>query len=172
MIDNTKEYIICAAIWYNDGISRDDEQKKLENGEKRTFPAHFRGATYQNKNISTGFVIGQWRHGNVISILPTNPAMNGGMKVCQGFLTSTGRFVDRWQGMYLAWTVGQVDSETALNKNYSNYNKNIVKDEYDIYNAIDILKGFDITEFMESKPTDDRFHEDIPFNMMYSEDLY
>ena len=46
MIDNSKEYIICAAYWYKTG----DES-----------PMGFVA-----QNISTGIVIGQYRHCNVI----------------------------------------------------------------------------------------------------------
>ena len=79
MIDNSKEYVICAAIWYKDG---------------NEYP---RGRFAQN--LKTGKVIGQWRHGNCIAIHPTNPEYNGGIESVQGFLTSTGNFVDRWQGI-------------------------------------------------------------------------
>ena len=56
MIDNTKEYIICAAIWYRDGT----ESSK--------------GMIAQN--IDSGVVIGQWRHGNCINVRATNPVWN------------------------------------------------------------------------------------------------
>ena len=101
MIDNTKEYVICAAYWYKDGTEA-----------PRGFIA---------QNIDSGVVIGQWRHGNIINIRSTNPLwnarkiaeMNGGnpleikkyedtfpyIDIVDGFITSKGRFVDRWQGM-------------------------------------------------------------------------
>lgn len=51
MIDNSKEYIICSAIHYDNHIH------------------------YPNMNeygIDSGFVIGGYRHHNIISVLPTN----------------------------------------------------------------------------------------------------
>ena len=56
MIDNSKEYIICAAIWYKDGTDAP------------------RGLIAQN--IDSGVVIGQWRHGNCINVRATNPLWN------------------------------------------------------------------------------------------------
>ena len=118
MIDNSKEYVICAACWYKDGTEAP------------------RGLIAQN--IDTGVVIGQWRHGNIINIRATNPLWNAKrlaerksdnpMKIekyedtleyfdyVDGFLTSEGRFVDRWQGMKIAYECGQVDEERAFRK--------------------------------------------------------
>ena len=56
MIDNSKEYILSAAIWYKDGTEA-----------PRGFIA---------QNIDSGVVIGQWRHGNVINVRATNPLLN------------------------------------------------------------------------------------------------
>ena len=56
MIDNSKEYILSAAIWYKDGTEA-----------PRGFIA---------QNIDSGVVIGQWRHGNVINVRATNPLWN------------------------------------------------------------------------------------------------
>lgn len=175
MVDNSKEYIICAAIWYDDGISRDDEAKSLEEGNPRTFPAHFRGATFQNTNISTGYVICGWRHGNIISVKPCNTKFCPEIKdTVQGFMTSNGRFVDRWQAAYIAWRAEQ----PLTNRYGKGYLRKGVT--YGISGAnIDYLKtpnGTEfkdkITEFMNSTPSDGRFKEDIPFEMMYSEDFY
>ena len=119
MIDNSREYIICAGIWYKDGTEAP------------------RGLIAQN--IDNGVVIGQWRHGNCINIRSTNPLWNA-KKLAErkqetpmissyedtlkyydyvdGFLTSHGRFVDRWQGMAIAYLAGQVPYERAKCKNY------------------------------------------------------
>jgi len=150
MIDNTKEYIICAAIWYDDGIQEDDKDYK----EKVKFPMHGKGRTFTNDNIKTGFVIGGFRHGNCIALRPSNPRFNEDMYTVQGFLTSTGRFVDRWQGMYLAWMAGQVDYKRAF--------KNIEEEGPD---------NFDCDALLKDIPSDNR-HYETPFNMLYSEDLY
>jgi len=165
MIDNTKEYIICAAIWYDDGIEEDSEEYKNE----VHFPMHGKGRTFTNNNIKTGFVIGGFRHGNCISVRPSNPRFNEDQHTVQGFLTSKGRFVDRWQGMYLAWMAGQVNNERALNDKTGGWIpvgsvlEKIIMTDYSI---------FDLESFMSSIPTDNRFKENQPFNMLYSEDLY
>ena len=110
-----KEYILCAAVWYKDGTEAP------------------RGMIAQN--IDTGVVIGQWRHGNCINVRATNPLWNA-KKLAErkqetpmitkyedtmeyydyvdGFLTSEGRFVDRWQGMKIAYEAGQVDEKRAF----------------------------------------------------------
>ena len=117
MIDNSKEYILSAAIWYKDGTEA-----------PRGFIA---------QNIDSGVVIGQWRHGNVINVRATNPLWNAKklaerrgenpMKIekyedtlsyfdeVDGFITSKGRFVDRWQAAELALLCGQIGKKRALN---------------------------------------------------------
>lgn len=157
MIDNSKEYIICAAIWYNDGTEA-----------PRGFIA---------QNIDSGVVIGQWRHGNCINVRATNPVWNS-KKLAErynhdegsipmstekpdmhfdhtdGFLTSRGRFVDRWQGMELAYLAGQVNEERAKNKKYTG--------EY-----------VDSEVFQSQVPHERHTSNDgNGWNMMYSEDLY
>ena len=89
------------------------------------------------QNIDSGVVIGQWRHGNVINVRATNPLWNA-KKLAErrgenpmeikkhedtlpyfdevdGFITSKGRFVDRWQAAELALLCGQIDEKRALN---------------------------------------------------------
>lgn len=117
MIDNSKEYILSAAIWYKDGTEA---------------PKGFIA-----QNIDSGVVIGQWRHGNVINVRSTNPLWNAKKLVerrgespmeikkyedtlsyfdeVDGFITSKGRFVDRWQAAELALLCGQIDEKRALN---------------------------------------------------------
>lgn len=118
MIDNSKEYVLCAAIWYKDGTEAP------------------RGMIAQN--IDSGVVIGQWRHGNCINVRATNPLWNAsklaerlGKDVpmtyeqtteyfdeVDGFITSEGRFVDRWQAAELAILSGQITEERGLNKEW------------------------------------------------------
>ena len=157
MIDNSKEYILCAAIWYNDGTEA-----------PRGFIA---------QNIDSGVVIGQWRHGNCINIRATNPAWNKKVLAerynhtkddvpmttekpdmhfdyTDGFLTSRGRFVDRWQGMELAYLAGQVDYDRAKKKDYTG--------EY-----------VDSAKFQAQEPHERHSKNDgNGWNMLYSEDLY
>lgn len=159
MIDNSKEYILCAACWYKDGTEA-----------PRGFIA---------QNISSGVVIGQWRHGNIINIRATNPLWNKRkleerlnhadddvpMRVSDekpdvdydyvdGFLTSKGNFVDRWQAMKLAYEAGQVNEKTAF-RTWDRTDKDI-SDE----------------ELMCTEPHYRRGIERGMYNMMYSEDIY
>jgi hypothetical protein len=155
MIDNTREYVLCAAIWYKDGTEAP------------------RGLIAQN--IDSGVVIGQWRHGNCINIRSTNPLWNAKKlaerkqetpmissyedtlkyyEYVDGFLTSQGRFVDRWQGMAIAYLAGQVSYERAKCKNYEG--------EY-----------VDNEEFLKQVPRHRTSQKDgNGWNMMYSEDIY
>lgn len=155
MIDNSKEYVLCAAIWYKDGTEAP------------------RGMIAQN--IDSGVVIGQWRHGNCINVRATNPLWNakklaerlGGEQPVtyedttkyfdevDGFITSEGRFVDRWQAAELALNAGQVTKERALNKDW------VGDEEYmiDFQNQIPHWRGGE--ERNKCK-----------YRMIYSEDLY
>lgn len=159
MIDNSKEYVICSAIWYKDGTEAP------------------RGMIAQN--IDSGVVIGQWRHGNCINIRATNPAWNkktlkertdrenqavpmDGLAdrwddeydYVDGFITSKGRFVDRWQGMAVAYLAGQVPYERAKHKDYTG--------EY-----------VDNEVFQKQVPHERHTNNDgNGWRMMYSEDIY
>ena len=88
-----KPYIICAAIWFNDGVKRENLPR----------------------NIKEGFVAAGWRHGNCFTCLYTHYPerdyilKNKDRKVTiQGFLTSTGNFVDRVVAGKIAFECGQV----------------------------------------------------------------
>lgn len=151
-----KEYILCAAIWYRDGTEAP------------------RGMIAQN--IDTGVVIGQWRHGNCINVRSTNPVWNAKKLVerkgetpmitkyedtleyydyVDGFLTSEGRFVDRWQGMKIAYEAGQVDEKRAF-RNKERIEEDAINDK----------------ELMEGEPQHRTGRMCGKYNMMYSEDLY
>jgi hypothetical protein len=156
MIDTSKEWVLCAAIWYKDGTEAP------------------RGMIAQN--ISSGVVIGQWRHGNCINVRATNPLWNAKkladrlgedkemlktyedtkkyFEEVDGFITSEGRFVDRWQAMELAYNAGQVDEERAKRNDYTG-------------------QVFTSKEFQAQEPH--YRHRDVDtngWNMMYSEDIY
>ena len=138
MIDNSKEYIICAAIWY---------KHKFKTPAPRGFLA---------QNISNGMVIGQWRHGNCIytHVQSRLGRCVGVNRQVQGFLTSKGRFVDRWQAMELAYNAGQVTKERAIKKDY-----NGIK--------------YTTEEFQSQEPHNRHLAKDYnTWNMLYSEDLY
>ena len=151
-----REYIICAAIWYKDGTEAP------------------RGLIAQN--INTGVVIGQWRHGNCINVRSTNPVWNAKKLVerkgettmitkyedtleyydyVDGFLTSEGRFVDRWQGMKIAYEAGQVDEKRAF-RSEERIEEDAISDR----------------ELMDGEPQHRSGRMCGKYNMMYSEDLY
>ena len=160
MIDNSKEYIICAACWYKDGTEAP------------------RGLIAQN--IDSGVVIGQWRHGNCINVRATNPLWNSkklaerldreackipmteerpggeceGFEEVDGFLTSKGRFVDRWQAMKLAYEAGQVSENQAI-RTWDRTDEDITDEE-----------------LMSGEPHYRRGPERGRWRMMYSEDIY
>lgn len=135
MIDNSKEYICCAAIWY---------KHRFRESAPRGFLA---------QNISKGMVIGQWRHGNCI-YTHKQSRLSRRIKEVQGFLTSKGRFVDRWQAMEIAYNAGQVDKECAMRKEYTG-------------------ELFTSEEFQNQVPHE-RYgnHEGNGWNMLFSEDIY
>jgi len=97
MIDNSKEYILCAAVWY-----KDLPMKKPEVLEPRGFRPY---------NVDRGVVVSGWRHGNCIyqmvgiTGLRSIPAEAG--EEIQGFLTNKNRFVDREEGGRIAFDAGQ-----------------------------------------------------------------
>ena len=156
MIDTSKEWVLCAAIWYKDGTEAP------------------RGMIAQN--VDSGVVIGQWRHGNCINVRATNPVWNA-KKLAErkqetpmitkyedtleyydyvdGFITSEGRFVDRWQGMKIAYEAGQVDEKRAF-RNEERIEKDAISDR----------------ELMEGEPQHRSGKMCGRYNMMYSEDLY
>jgi hypothetical protein len=84
--------ILCAAIWYKDLPTQ----------------AHL------PRNIQKGVVVCGWRHGNCIGVMSalgnlrsvTNGERAAGKNV-QGFLTQSGRFVNRRMAAQIAFTAGQ-----------------------------------------------------------------
>lgn len=81
-----KEYILCAAIHYDDG----------------------KQYVHQPTNITSGFVVCGRRHHNIINTLGLvfNHKTRG--REGQGFLTNTDRFVDRKEGYRIAKAAGQL----------------------------------------------------------------
>jgi hypothetical protein len=83
-----KEYILCAAIWFDDG-----KEYRL-----------------QPKNITTGLVLCGWRHGCIfpqIGGLVAERQKLGIFEKEQGFLTNLNRFVGRKEGGKIAFDAGQ-----------------------------------------------------------------
>lgn len=94
------EYILCAAIWFDDG---------------KVYPN-------QPKNIPSGIVLCGWRHGSIF------PQIGGLVKERkdlginekeQGFITSKNRFVDRTEAMKIAIVTEQVSKDLKDKELYS-----------------------------------------------------
>ncbi len=94
-----KEFILCAAIWYNDGQEH----------------------TGQPKNIENGFVVSGRRHHNCYGVVKAilgddkrkigdieNSMSEEDYKLHQGFLTSADRYVGREEAWKIAKENGQI----------------------------------------------------------------
>lgn len=81
------EYILCAAIWFDDG----------------------KPYVHQPTNIKSGFVICGHRHHNCFTTLSlcANDKKAFNYKKKQGFLTNTNRFVTREEAAQIAFDAGQ-----------------------------------------------------------------
>lgn len=86
MINNEKEYVLCAAIWHND---------------EKVYP-------HQPVNVTQGIVICGMRHHNIFIPLNLAGLKDRNMDV-QGFLTSKNRFVDREEASKIAYEAQQTD---------------------------------------------------------------
>lgn len=85
------ERILSAAVWVDDGIA------------------------HANQSTPTGVIVGGWRHHaclNAASSLTEGRRPNH--RRHQGFLTATGRFVDRREAKRIAVAAGQVDPGRGL----------------------------------------------------------
>ena len=91
-----KEYILCSAIYFDDGKEHD----------------------HQPKNITTGYVICGRRHHNCFATAYTLDPEITYLKFEkeQGFLTNLDRFVDRNEGLKIALEAEQVLDVTKLGK--------------------------------------------------------
>lgn len=103
-----KEYIICSAIWYNDGQQHDG----------------------QPRNIDIGFVIAGRRHYNCYATAKALAGIDNTIKLKvenientmsreeykkhQGFITSKDRYVDRREAYLIAKDVGQIRNGNYL----------------------------------------------------------
>lgn len=92
MLDNNQEYIICAAIHWDD---------------KQVY-------AHQASNIQSGLCIAGWRHGNIIIICSKifgNVAerIKADIQETQGFLTSHNRFLNRAEAAKFILEIGQKD---------------------------------------------------------------
>lgn len=105
MIDNTKEYILCAAI----------KRKTPREGEP-----YWKG-TNDIMDIEIGY-----RHHDIFNRFKDGEELDG---IQQGFYTSKGRFVDRIEAMKIAYACGQVTAEIAFSKKWHDIKLNIVDRE-------------------------------------------
>jgi hypothetical protein len=88
------EYIICASIWFKDGISH----------------------KHQPKNVETGFVVSGRRHHNcfmIASICLADSYSEAKGTGVQGFLTSKDRFVTRKEAGEIALAAKQITEPTT-----------------------------------------------------------
>ena len=111
MIDNKKEYILCAAI----------KRKNPREGEP------YWVGTNDIMSIEIGF-----RHHDIFQRYYDEL---DGME--QGFYTSRGRFVDRIEAMKIAYACGQVTAEVAFNKAWHDIKVNVIDREPTNWSAKD-----------------------------------
>ena len=119
-VNNKKEYILCAAI------------KRLE--PKECTPYHNNDIC----NIEIGY-----RHHDIFQRFPGEVSKKSDD---QGFYTSNGRFVGRYEAMLIAWKAGQVSAKKAFGGNFNS-----------------------IEDIIENSSDDFLFNYIYP---LYSEDLY
>lgn len=89
---NREEYILCAAIHFDDG----------------------KEYAHQPRNIQTGIVLCGHRHGCIYPQIGglTKERQNLGIhEKEQGFLTNLNRFVNREEGAIIAFNAKQIDNE-------------------------------------------------------------
>jgi hypothetical protein len=100
MIDTSKEYILCAAIWY----------KTLPLVEKYFPTSHLRPV-----NVQGGIVFCAQRHLQCLyqMIAMTGLKQHEAGEEIQGFLTSENRFVARHEARKLAYEAGQVQEDSG-----------------------------------------------------------
>jgi hypothetical protein len=103
-VESKPEYILCAAIHFDDGL-------KYE---------------HQPKNISQGFVVTGRRHHNcllTVFILSKKDwrrdSLAQGMVQTQGFLTSKDRFLGRTESYHLAVKSGQIKDDSEIKSLHS-----------------------------------------------------
>ena len=96
-----KEYILCAAVWYDNFPLLKEEVLKI------------RG--FRPYNIDRGIVFCGWRHANCIyqAVAITNLSSHKLGEVEQGFLTNTNLFVNRTEASKIAVDAGQCDSNNT-----------------------------------------------------------
>ena len=103
------EKILCSAIHYDNGK---------------------RYSEFDEYGVNTGFVLCGFRHHNIMQLIPTNVYFKKDKhyidiewndklekhETIQGFLTSSGRFVDRKEALEIALKANQVDRYKLTNE--------------------------------------------------------
>lgn len=100
LINASKEYIICSAIWYK------ELDQILKDGNK-DIPFDL----FLPKNLKSGIVFTGFRHVHCLYLKCFMTGLrdaNSG-KVQQGFLTNRNNFVSRAEAALLAWNAGQIE---------------------------------------------------------------
>lgn len=97
-MDTTKEYILCAAIWYN-----------------RLTPE----IIHNPKNTQHGFVLCGRRHHSIIELGNKLAGLTLKQEDTQGFLTSQDRFVDRREAFQIAFKAKQIEGGKLSGELYS-----------------------------------------------------
>ena len=94
IVGRSAEYILCSAIWFDDGIT--------------TY-------IHQPKNIKSGFVVCGRRHHNCFTIkaMLQGVGRTNYINEVQGFLTNKDRFVDRQEAMIIAVLANQIIERTG-----------------------------------------------------------
>lgn len=116
MIDNSKEYILCAAI----------RRKSPREGEP-----YWKG-TNDIMDIEIGY-----RHHDIFHRFHDGEELNG---IEQGFYTSKGRYVNRIEAMKIAHACGQVSDEVAFSKKWHDIKINVVGKEPIDWDIVDTEK--------------------------------
>lgn len=99
--DKIPEYIICAAMHFEDRIPHPN----------------------QPLNIKTGYVIGGWRHHNCLGTAATFRKVKEVTyeNYTYGFLSSTGKFYNRVEALKIAQAAGQVGKMTKVKGELDSY---------------------------------------------------
>lgn len=111
-----KEYILCAANYYDDGIEHHHQPNFSSLGE----------------DIKTGFVVCGRRHHNCITtfaMIVGFPYNERGLEIMrteeQGFLTNTNRFVSRLEALRIAKEANQLLPDERINESIGLYSENL-----------------------------------------------
>jgi hypothetical protein len=106
MIDNSGEYILCAAIWFDDGVF------------------HY----HQPKNIETGLVFCGHRHGCIFAQIGGTVGERQKLGIFekeQGFLTNTNRFVNRLEALEIAKKTNQLKPDEYVHDRIGLFSENL-----------------------------------------------